>query len=891
MNSRSIPQSARWKEAFEPTTNPSEACLKLRSSLLDMRHKAHLLAGEIGADLPSLTIHDGSHLDGLWDVLDQITEPCCLNPAETFVLGATFLTHDLAMSRAAVRIKSIGALDRDPLWNDLLALHVATAIGFTPSPDEIEEHANNAEIRARTEEVILRRRHAENAEALANSSWKDESTEDEVFLISDEQVRRHFGHSIGRIAASHWWDMDQVLREFGGEDKSGGAPSWAPDWPISTLKLACLLRIADACHLDDRRAPLILRLARRIEGTARDHWIFQEKLTFPHRDPSTQRLVFRAKAPFSSKQHEAWWLCYEMIQQADREIHDCRIALRQSHLNKVLAVTGVAGAESPERMARFVECSGWRPIDAKFHVTDVLSIIDRFAGRELYGDDPAVSVRELLQNSIDAVRARRLLEDRSAEWGQVTVGVDSSTGRLQLKVGDLGIGMSNVVLLGPLLTFGGSLWSSPLVVTEAHGLLSLGFRAAGKYGIGFFSFLIIGDEVEVRTRTQDDTINDTRVLEARRDSTRVLIRDATRAERLSDPGTCVVVPITRHENFFDRLRDPDVLARLCAHLCPTSEITITIAGPERKRTAVEGGDWRRLDGWALLDRLSADGYSDSARSRLRPVADRITDVVTSDGTVVGRLAYLPGVSKASGEYGPSLLSANICMVGVEGGIRVGEMSGAAGVIYAKPDVTARDRCHPVISWTAIRRWLVGQLEEWLRETEGAERACVVNLLLSVSDKVRPELLREPVLWTKSRCISIEELRNEPLHVREVQLLFVDYHTSMLSSAVISALSGASGEFDDDPQAFSFALLARNDWEEDGARLIGSYFDQSLELKGSLWSHYTELRYSTVLVNYGRHVAESLAVTWGVSAEEIEIEIKAHASDNVLALTLRGPAPR
>lgn len=56
---------------------------------------------------------------------------------------------------------------------------------------------------------------------------------------------------------------------------------------------------------------------------------------------------------------------------------------------------------------------------------------------------------ELIQNSIDAIKARRILENRPEDWGDIIVrsGKDSETHWIEIE--DNGIGMSPEVLKGP----------------------------------------------------------------------------------------------------------------------------------------------------------------------------------------------------------------------------------------------------------------------------------------------------------------------------------------------------------------------------------------------------------------------------------------------------------
>lgn len=122
-------------------------------------------------------------------------------------------------------------------------------------------------------------------------------------------------------------------------------------------------------------------------------------------------------------------------------------------------------------------------------------------------------IRELIQNARDAIAARRLLEGRPADWGQVSVRIRGEGEDHWLDVSDTGVGMSSTVLTRTLLDFGASLWDSEAVADEFPGLLSKGFQHVGRFGIGFFSVFMLGQTVRVTTRRYDEGPLDTRVLE------------------------------------------------------------------------------------------------------------------------------------------------------------------------------------------------------------------------------------------------------------------------------------------------------------------------------------------------------------------------------------------
>jgi HSP90 family molecular chaperone len=82
-------------------------------------------------------------------------------------------------------------------------------------------------------------------------------------------------------------------------------------------------------------------------------------------------------------------------------------------------------------------------------------------GSGLYGNDYSAPIRELLQNSADAVRARRAQNgygpDPGGKAGKISISfskVDQDADRWVLTISDDGIGMDEETLTGDLLDFG-----------------------------------------------------------------------------------------------------------------------------------------------------------------------------------------------------------------------------------------------------------------------------------------------------------------------------------------------------------------------------------------------------------------------------------------------------
>lgn len=295
------------------------------------------------------------------------------------------------------------------------------------------------------------------------------------------------------------------MARFFGESTPASA-AWPREWEVDGLLLACALRCADACAIDETRAPSFLFSLRKPEGVSKRHWTFQNKV-FPakRRDDA---LVFESKAPFGSDQIKDWWLCFDAISIADQELKSSDVLLRDKQRTPFV-VRRVLGADDADLLSQKVKVRGWRPVNTRPKISDPQSIIEKLGGRQLYGNQPIVPIRELIQNSADAIRARRFLDpffcpSKERRYpGKVLVQIvkERNSANYWLCVEDDGIGMSEGVMTGALLDFGVSFWSSDAAAKLYPGLPSeKGFRPIGKFGIGFFSIFMYSHVAVVMSR-------------------------------------------------------------------------------------------------------------------------------------------------------------------------------------------------------------------------------------------------------------------------------------------------------------------------------------------------------------------------------------------------------
>jgi hypothetical protein len=657
-----ITSTAIWHRSLADDGDEHERAGKgqLRSAFIDAREKARKLAEEIPRYLPDFTDHSVDHMDSLWRVADQILPADYpLNPAEAFVFACAVLVHDCAMSVAAYP-GGMRQIRRTLLWRDLVAQIYRDMYGRRSRPEELDEPGPEIEGRALGE--FLRRNHAEQAEKLPSQAWA--ARNGVYYLISDERLREHFGYTIGVAAHSHHWSVDRLVRDL--PLGPGPLPGLPGGWDIDTLKVACILRVADACHLDERRAPSFSRALRDLPVESAKHWDFQNRLTLRPRKPEEESLVFVSTRPFTLEMGPSWWLAYDTLAMANRELSTVDAALRE-HGRESFGARRIQGATSPVELANFVKTDGWEPLDARLHVGDVPALIDRMGGRALYGDRPGIAIRELVQNAADAVRTRRILEDRADDWGDVTVAfervLEGADRGWWLHIRDTGVGMTDRCLTDYLLNFGESYWRSSLAASEHPGLHTRGVEHTGIYGIGFFSAFMLGDRVKVFTRFYRGD-GKTRVLEFGAGlHGRPLIRNASPAEMLFDPGTAVAILI--HGTDTRETELPDVSARAFAGLLtgrkpkrhktevapphvalaqafPAADVNIALALEGSTISVVRANDWLTISPLELFRRApgfeNAPNGMDLREGMFKISCSTMTKLHFKSGEICGRLS-------------------------------------------------------------------------------------------------------------------------------------------------------------------------------------------------------------------------------------------------------------
>ena len=643
-------RSELWQRAFrDEGTNASVS--RIVTSLRDIRKKVQQLSSRIADSIPGLTIHDISHLDALWEVANTVAGPDYpLNPLEAYVFGASVLLHDAGLCFEAYS----GGKDavRDTLeWRDAYG-RLSRIVGGS------HNLKHEADLEA------LRSLHASQAARLATEPFGLENRG--IYLIDDQYLRENYGELVGNIASSHHWDLEAVESRF--KIPRPAAAFLDADWVVDSLKVACLLRVADAGHLDGTRAPSFLLRVLQMNSLSRTHWEAQNKLgRLAAKPDDPAQLMVASTRPFLRDESAAWWVAFDLIGAFDRELRQSNAVLDASSAGprRAFAKKSVAGAGQVRELVQYVETDGWEPTDSTVHVSDVANLVTTLGGEQLYGKDADrlnIALRELIQNATDAICGRRSLSNSIGFVGQIVIRLLKRDGGWTLQVDDDGVGMSSTTLSTDLLDFGRSFWVSERAAREFPGIHASGYIPIGRFGIGFFSIFMAARSVRVFSRRFDTGLDHVRCLSF---DNGISLRPTLSSERPDDMGmyVCTRVEVEMKQGVVD---DPDHIAIRCpiqgyddlmvsfedyvAAMVAGLDVPVVVerAGGQRKVQDRFPPDASKREAWLrTLSYLNA-GVNQSASTGLARALSRLREI--RDGQRCYGLAAIDVLSRYGGVF-------------------------------------------------------------------------------------------------------------------------------------------------------------------------------------------------------------------------------------------------
>jgi hypothetical protein len=472
---------------------------------------------------PEYTPHDEEyHLRPLFHLADRILGRRLLselNATELFLLACALYGHDwgMAVSNPEKIHISTGKLpdgeNIDTLWiipNEQASfVHFAREQGFN-----IKQQDSSISLPIHVWREYIRQTHA---------------------IRSSERIRRYFEKidtgvalRLSRICESHYLDLE-LLRD---PDKYPVRCSVLGE-VVNVRALSIYLRLIDMLDLADNRTPYVIwEFVAPREPRSVMEWNKHRALrqvTCPRYQKGERCILVDG----STSDHEVYATLEDLRIYCEKQFRGCKdILAEMPDYRYALDVSHIRWK---------VEAEGFRPISMQFEF-DREKMLD-FLGEELYGGDRYVFLRELLQNSIDAIRMRRSLikanEGRElGGLGEIRVTVEHCQDTTNITWQDDGIGMDENILRNYLAVLGKSYYRS-----DEFMRLGIPIDPISYFGIGILTCFMVADSIEIVTYKDRNLPPPSELLRIRIPAVNRQFRVETMPGKVSDVGTTIKLSI------------------------------------------------------------------------------------------------------------------------------------------------------------------------------------------------------------------------------------------------------------------------------------------------------------------------------------------------------------
>ncbi len=449
--------------------------------LNDFRQRVSQEIRFINQLFPEYTPHDEDyHINNLFHIADTVLERNLIenmNSAELLILAISLYGHDwgMAISESEKQFILSGKLPEGYKQDDLWIL-----------PNE----------RDRIKEFAIKERLGLNAEGyIENISielWREYVRQTHAFR-SGERVRRFFqqidggiADSASRICEGHWLDFNEL------EDDKLYPYNFSILRESANLRaLSIYTRLIDLLDLAEDRTPYVIwKFVAPRNPDSKMEWAKHRSLRPITCPPyQTGRII---QVDGSTDDHEVYAALEDMRIYCQAQLRGCNdILARMNDSRHKLDLYNIDWR---------VAAKGFKPVSIQFEFDR--NRMFEILGDEIYQGDPYVFLRELLQNSIDAIKMRHEILERnemsSGNLGVISVNVEHKDNcDAVITWTDDGIGMDEYIIRNYLSVAGKSYYRSDDFEREG-----LKMDPISRFGIGILSCFMVTDRIEIDTRRE-----------------------------------------------------------------------------------------------------------------------------------------------------------------------------------------------------------------------------------------------------------------------------------------------------------------------------------------------------------------------------------------------------
>ena len=518
--------------------------------------------------MPQYTLHDETHLLRTTELMAYVLgeTKSKLNTVELALLILSAYFHDQGMIPTA---KEYSALQKDPVFQLFADNWCVEFSNHRQLEKQLKSQVISDEERTRLALRFAELNNAMLTEYLRSSHAQRSADYLNSEYGSDKRLEI-YGINLASFGASLCKSHSMAVNDIHGNsefrfDEEVGTDS------VNMAYLAVILRLADILDLDRDRTPE--SLFKSVHFTSEVSLIEWEK----HRSvqgwkisEDCIRFTMRSKHPVYEATARKFMDCI------DAELSECHELCRkqpndfEDYKLKLPIQVDRSRIEPLNNLYRYYD------LEFRLSRDDVVRL---FMTDNLYGS-PHLCIRELLQNSLDAIRYRKaLFESSGNSWNDGQVEFDHSVDNNEYEViqcSDNGSGMDENILINYFVKVGRSYYRSPEFERERVKLRARGldFDPCSKFGIGFMSCFMLGDRITIETR-KDYGPNKGHgiplIVEMHGLGGLIVIRDGKPDQPV---GTTVTIFSRKKPAYMDRWNDQVCLIEVMKHYALATEFPI-----------------------------------------------------------------------------------------------------------------------------------------------------------------------------------------------------------------------------------------------------------------------------------------------------------------------------
>ncbi|MFD8465215.1 ATP-binding protein [Streptomyces cyaneofuscatus] len=468
-------------------------------NLTQTRRDLEELLGRIGqyGFFDQYTKHDITHIDEMLKRLDWLVTPQTreeMTPADWLLIVLSIYFHDLGM---------LVTKDEYNRRSESTFADFCKNTLNTPDAEGRDYFARLSSLDQQEREKFLYQEFVRYNHATRVRKWieGDSSVALGANEVIVEEVQRLIGsmepvfkEDLAKVCESHHLDDLYDVKKYPVDQYYGSSPNERANVQFA----AVLLRTVDLLHITRDRTPSVaFRVFNPSDPISQNEWAKQSAV----RAVVAMKGVDKEGVPSDTAPQEAiavhatftdengfFGLTSYLKYAADqlRKSHDW---VQRSNVSKG------AKYEFPWKIidTTRVEARGFLTEPFQFTI-DQERVLDLLTGHTLYNDTNVV-LRELVQNSIDAVRVKH----GAAALGAGKVQIFWNSEERTLEVCDNGTGMTQSVIENNLLRAGSSLYQDPEFRKKNPS-----FNPISRFGIGVLSTFMVADQVEIITCHPDE---------------------------------------------------------------------------------------------------------------------------------------------------------------------------------------------------------------------------------------------------------------------------------------------------------------------------------------------------------------------------------------------------